>query len=110
MSKFILRMKDMTAKSDKDLCPSCSHVYERKDRFGTTRECNNTMHPKAATVHGQVTDCTDYYPKNLPSLRDMTYIAWDLSTTRKNGKIGFTVITPADRKAANKDLDVPDWD
>lgn len=106
MGKFILRMKDLTAKSDKDLCPSCSHVYERKDRGGVTRTCG-MADGRHCYVRGAVTDCTDYYPKDLPSLRDMTYIAWDITTNKKTGKIGF--ITPAERKNRH-DVDVPEWD
>lgn len=109
MSKFILRMKDMTAKSDADLCPSCSYLTMRKDQSGEVRTCSMFDGPdEAALLTSRVTDCTDFYPKSLPSLRDMTLIAWDITTNKKTGKMGF--ITPADRRAKNRDMDVPEWD
>lgn len=107
MGKFILKMKDMTARSDKDLCPSCSHVAQRTDAGGTVRTCG-MFSRSAMTVRGRVTDCSDYYPKTLPSLRSMTEIAWDITTDKKSKKVGF--ISPAERRAKHKDLDVPDWD
>lgn len=108
MSKFILRMKDMTAQSDKDLCPTCSHCSERTDATGVVRTCSMFDSGKAANVRGRVTDCTQYYPKSLPSLHQLSLIAWEITTSKKTGKIGF--ITPAQRRSKERDFDVPEWD
>lgn len=104
-NKFILRMKDMTAQSDKDLCPTCTNIYERQDRSGVVRMC--TAVSRDVPVLGRVVDCTDYYPKNLPSLRSMGAIAWEITTSKKSGKVGF--ITPEDRRKNNKDDVEVEW-
>lgn len=109
MSRFILKMKDMTAKSDKDLCPSCSHFTQRIDAGGTVRQCDMFGRPENI-VRGRVEDCSHYYPRNLPSLRELSNIAWEITTDKKTKKIGF--ISPAERRKLYPDgrLDVPDWE
>jgi hypothetical protein len=102
-------MKDMTAQSDKDLCPSCTYITERTDRRGVTRECSRFENAHTQVISGRVTDCTDYYPKNLPSLHNLSAIAWEITTNKKTGKVGF--ITPQERRAKGRDRDedVPEW-
>lgn len=108
MNRFILRMKDLTANSEKDLCPSCSYVTERTDRAGVVRECGRFETTRGQQSHGRVTDCTDYYPKNLPSLHSLTAIAWEITTNKKTGKMGF--ITPQERRAKSPDYEAPEWE
>lgn len=47
-------------------------------------------------IHGAVAQCNSYHPKNLPTIASMEQIAWQLTSDKKSGKIGF--IAPAERK------------
>ena len=49
-------------------------------------------------LHGPVAQCTNYYPKHLPSRADYEKIAWEISTDKRTGKVGF--LTPKERKKA----------
>lgn len=98
----------MTANSEKDLCPSCSYVTQRTDSAGVTRECTQFGGERNGRVYGRVIDCSDYYPKALPSLYDMHQIAWEITTNKKTGKLGF--ITPAERKRIAPESEAPEWE
>lgn len=111
MHKFILKMKEMTAQSDLDLCPSCRHTDQITDSGGVRRFCSYIGgHAETIPIHGRVTDCTRYDPKHLPSLGMMEQIAWDLAP-RRNGKMGFVVTTPEQRKRRGDGppTHTPDW-
>lgn len=90
MHKFILKLKDVTAKSDTDLCQTCTYLSYRTEEDGTVvRQCGE-FYEVRANLPRKVVDCNCYYPANLPSLRAMAEIAWEIKTSKDGKKIGFT--------------------
>ena len=86
--------------SDPSLCLTCRFATIVKGR--TLRdeiiECSRLS--DHARITFQVTSCTGYVDKQLPSIRDMEEIAWVLRSDLRRNQIGFVEarkLKPADR-------------
>lgn len=98
--RLILKMAEGgTTRSDQHLCLSCSYGFVRRgvNASQDMQVCTQfSSRPELGVIKGPVAACSEYYPKHLPTLRDLNEIAWQI-TTSKNGKaVGF--ITPDERR------------
>lgn len=69
------------------LCRSCAHGMRWEDRAGEHSRCS--MLTKAEQPRGDVRECSEYYNNNLPSMRDLRELAWELKTDKRGGSVGF---------------------
>lgn len=79
-------------RSGESLCHTCGYAYVRKGA-GFSQEiikCEALYRDNDATITWPVVECSSYYNKTLPSLKDMTAIAYFVNSDKKSGKIGFT--------------------
>lgn len=85
----------------KGLCPSCAYASTRETFDGnTTIKCSVFRD----IVRSPVLRCSEYRHANQPSRSDFERIAWEITTDKRNGRIGF--ITPTERR---KNGNLPDW-
>jgi hypothetical protein len=85
MSTF-LKIHQGTGKlTGQSLCRSCENGVIRKGVRGEEDiQCDVFGKP----IVQNITDCSSYYNKALPSLRSFEQLAWTLLTDKKN-KVGF---------------------
>lgn len=77
-------MKEKTSSDNTHLCKTCA----RGMQYSTTDNLTKTFcHSLGSHIKGKVCDCTDYYNRSLPSLRDLYETAYILDTSKK--QIGF---------------------
>lgn len=83
---IVNKIRNGTRSDSTDLCASCCKCVIRKGgrESDEARYCNEFMNQ----LRGRVSECSGYYNKNLPSIRDLRETAWILSTDKKK-EIGF---------------------
>lgn len=75
---------------EESLCDSCSFGHKVQGPRPSDRimECGRINGPKAF-IQFPVKECTEYYKRGTPTLRDMEDLAWVLRTGRHGREIGF---------------------
>lgn len=79
--------KDVTPRSDVDLCHSCSQSFIREGYNGDKVVLCTWVTPPLR-IKGPTVKCGSYRHKNEADVFDLEKIAWIISTDPK-GKIGF---------------------
>ena len=81
-----LKVINGTRSDHVSMCDSCKHIAHIKG--ATESKLIKYCSWMSKFLRFNVTECNQYYPKNLPSLAMLTDAAWILSTS-KGRKIGF---------------------
>lgn len=64
-----------------------------------------TVFDKPIAITYPVVECNEYRDSTLPSLTDMTKIAWIVNADRKTGRVGFMSGAKMDDKARETVID-----
>lgn len=108
MNDIYVKVREGTRSDSMDLCRSCtkSVIIKGGAEGNEQRFCQAVSYDTPLRLHTFISNCSDYYNKNLPSRADLEKSAWIL-TTSKGRKIGF--VPYADWRAANQDEElIPD--
>lgn len=80
-----LKIVNGTRSDSISLCDSCAHIINIKGS-GESKVIKRCSY-LGKSLKFNVAECSQYYPKNLPSLRILEDIGWVLSSDKR--KIGF---------------------
>lgn len=96
----VLKIRNGTAREDKNLCTSCrfSHIYVDAQREERTILC--TYGREKRQNKGPISECNQYSDRTKPTLDDMNEIAWQLMTNKGGRSVGF--LSPEDLKQRGK--------
>lgn len=87
-----LKIHEGTGKlTGRSLCETCASGQVWTDATGEHTVCHRMygLNMRAHQPLGRVTECSVYYNKMLPSLRDLELSAWTLRTEKNGRQIGF---------------------
>jgi len=99
-----LKVLNGTRSDSTSLCDSCnrSMIIKGATESHVIKHC----HHMDKRVPYNVAECSGYYPRNLPSMRDLQETAWILSTS-KGRTIGFNPPKKKNEYSPDEPLDTP---
>lgn len=88
MSNIVLKIHRGTILDNNDtLCKSCAlGTYTTLSHGGQLVHCTRYIR----SIHEKVTQCSSYYNKSLPTLKDFYETAWILESSKNSRVVGFT--------------------
>lgn len=91
-----------TRNDAKPLCNTCQNGWLRR---GAAQGQEIMICTRSYENHVQITypivECSEYRDSTLPSLSDMTKIAWFVTADKRTGRVGFVTADKADEDMRN---------
>ena len=90
--------------TEEDVCLTCVRLH--KMRLKTNEEIKICTYTDKRLTN-KVVECNKHIPANLPSLRLMQDISWNLRTDKKGSSIGFASPSETSRLVKEGKMDAP---
>lgn len=97
-----VKIRNGTRSSSTDLCRTCNRctIIKGAAEGSEERYCHAASYDNPPRLRHLVSECSEYYNRDLPSLSDLQKTAWILETT-KGRRVGF--VPYRDWRAAHRD-------